>query len=50
MKAPRKRKKRKTGRPLEDVPTRTLLKRVKAELRDRIQIAMADSADKSKKD
>jgi hypothetical protein len=46
MKAPRKEKKRKTGRPLEDVPMRTLVKRVKADLRSRIRAATPDKPKK----
>lgn len=47
MKAPRKSKKRKTGRPLEDVPMRTLVSRVKKELHQRLRASMPD---KTKKD
>jgi hypothetical protein len=37
MTEPRKKKSRKTGRPLEGVPMRKLVKRVKDELRERIR-------------
>jgi hypothetical protein len=37
MKAPRRAKKRKTGRPLEDVPMRSLVRHVKRELRDQMR-------------
>jgi len=43
MKAPRKGKKRRTGRPLEDVPLRTLVQSVKKELK-------VSFSDKSKSD
>jgi hypothetical protein len=49
MTVPRK-KKRKTGRPLEAVPMRKLVKRVKDELHERIRIAASDSSDKPKQD
>jgi hypothetical protein len=40
----KKKKKRKNGRPLEDVPMRTLVGRVKEELHGRIlKLAAADS-------
>ena len=50
MKSPRKKKKHSTGRPLENVPMRTLVKRVKDELHDRIKMSMSDNADKKKLD
>jgi hypothetical protein len=50
MAEPRKKKKRKTGRPLEDVPLRTLVKRVKGELQERIKISFSSSSDKPKQD
>jgi hypothetical protein len=37
MATPRKKKSRKTGRPLEDVPLRTLVKRVKEDIREELQ-------------
>jgi hypothetical protein len=41
----KKKKKRKTGRPLEDIPMRTLVGRVKEELHERIlKMAAADSS------
>jgi len=50
MPEPRKKKKRKTGRPLEDVPLRTLVKRVKGELRERIKLSFSDRTDKPKQE
>jgi len=50
MAEPRKKKARKTGRPLEAVPMRKLVSRVKAELHDRIKISMSEGSDKPKKD
>jgi hypothetical protein len=47
MEAPRKEKKRKTGRPLEGVPMRSLVQHVKRELRGQIR---ASSSRKSKPD
>ena len=46
MKAPQKGKKGKTGRPLENVPMRTLVSRVKKELHQRLR---ALTPDKNKK-
>jgi len=48
MAEPRKKKKRKTGRPLEGVPMRRLVKRVKDELHERIRMSMSEDADKPK--
>jgi hypothetical protein len=45
MKAPRKKKKRKTGRPLEDVPLHMLVRDVEKDLK----ISLSDS-DKPKRD
>jgi hypothetical protein len=50
MAEPRKKKTRKTGRPLEAVPMRTLVKRVKDELHERIKIAASENTDKLKQD
>jgi len=50
MAEPRKKKKRKTGRPLEDVPLRTLVKRVKGELQERIKMSFSGESDKPKRD
>ena len=50
MTEPRKKKKRKTGRPLEGVPMRTLVKRVKDEIHERIKMSFSGSADKPKQD
>jgi len=49
MAKPRK-KKRKTGRPLEDVPLRTLVKRVKEELDAKIKLSFAGGKDKPKQE
>jgi len=46
----KKKKKRRTGRPLEEVPLQTLLKRVKKELRTRMDISLAARDGKSKKE
>jgi hypothetical protein len=50
MTAPRKKKRRKTGRPLENVPMRKLVKRVKDELHERIRMSMSEGEDKAKRD
>jgi hypothetical protein len=50
MTEPRKKKTRKTGRPLENVPMRKLVKRVKDELHERIKIAASEGSDKHKQD
>jgi hypothetical protein len=50
MAEPRKKKKRKTGRPLEHVPLRTLVKRVKEELDAKLKVSFADESDKPKED
>jgi hypothetical protein len=50
MAEPRKKKKRKTGRPLEDVPLPTLVKRVKGELQERIKMSFSGESDKPKQD
>jgi hypothetical protein len=50
MAEPRKKKKRKTGRPLETVPMRKLVKRVKDELHERIRMSMADKDDNRRKE
>jgi hypothetical protein len=50
MTEPRKKKKRKTGRPLESVPMRKLVKRVKDELHERIKMSFSDGEDKPKQD
>jgi hypothetical protein len=50
MPTPRKKKKRKTGRPLEDVPLRKLVKSVKGELEERVKMAFSDSLDKTKRE
>jgi hypothetical protein len=49
MTTPRK-KKRKTGRPLEAVPMRKLVKRVKDELQERIRMSFSGGEDKPKQD
>jgi hypothetical protein len=50
MATPRKKKSRKTGRPLEDVPLRTLVKRVKDDIREELQekasLSEAEETDK----
>jgi hypothetical protein len=50
MTEPRKKKKRKTGRPLEGVPMRKLVKRVKDELHDKLRMSFAGGDDKPKQD
>jgi hypothetical protein len=50
MAEPRKKKKRKTGRPLEDVSLRALVKRVRGELHERIKMSFSGSSDKPKQD
>jgi hypothetical protein len=51
MAEPRKKhKKRKTNRPLEEVPMRTLVKRVREELETRIKVSFSDGADKQKQE
>ena len=50
MAEPRKKKRRKTGRPLENVPLRTLVKRVKSELNERIKISFSAEDRKPKQD
>jgi hypothetical protein len=50
MTEPRKKKKRKTSRPLEGVPLRTLVKRVKGELHEKIRISMSENNGKHKQD
>jgi hypothetical protein len=50
MATPRKKKSRKTGRPLEDVPMRTLVKRVKADIREELQerVSLSEAEDTDK--
>jgi len=43
MTAPRKEKKRSTGRPLEDVPLRNLVSGLKKELKEKLRPALAAS-------
>jgi hypothetical protein len=50
MAEPRKKKKRKTGRPLEKVPMRTLVKRVREELDERIRMSFSAEESKCKQD
>jgi len=50
MTEPRKKKRRKTGRPLEAVPLRKLVKRVKDELHERIRMSFSGGEDKPKQD
>jgi hypothetical protein len=50
MAEPHRTKKRKTGRPLEAVPMRKLVKRVKDELHERIKKSESDAEDKAKQD
>jgi hypothetical protein len=50
MREPRKTKPRKTGRPLEGVPMRKLIKRVKDELHERIRKGESELSGKSKQD
>lgn len=50
MAEPRKKKKRKTSRPLENVPLRTLVKRAKSELHERMRMSLSDGEDKPKQD
>ena len=45
MATPRKKKSGKTGRPLEDVPMRTLVKRVKENIREELQERVSLSED-----
>jgi hypothetical protein len=49
MAEPRK-KKRKTGRPLEDVPLRTLVKLVRKKLDEEVKASFSDGERKSKKE
>jgi len=49
MTEPRK-KKRKTGRPLEKVPMRTLLKRVRKELEGKLETSLSDESRKQKQE
>jgi hypothetical protein len=49
MTTPRK-KKRKTGRPLEAVPLRKLVKRVKEDLHERIKMSFSGGEGKPKQD
>jgi hypothetical protein len=49
MKAPRKVKKRKTGRPLENVPLRRLVSDVKREMAEKLRPAFSNH-DKSQSD
>jgi hypothetical protein len=44
MKAPRKKKKRKTGRPLEGVPLRRLVNSVKQDLEKELKIGFSDKS------
>jgi hypothetical protein len=50
MAEPRKKKKRKTGRPLEKVPMRTLVKRVREELGERIKMSFSAAERNQKQD
>jgi hypothetical protein len=50
MAEPRRKRKRKTGRPLEAVPMRKLVKRVKDELRERIKLSFSGGEGKDKQD
>lgn len=50
MPEPRRKKKRKTGRPLEAMPMRKLVKRVKDELHERIKVSMSEDSGKPKQD
>jgi hypothetical protein len=50
MAEPRKKKKQKTGRPLEKVPMRTLVKRVRDELGERIKMSFFAEERKTKQD
>jgi hypothetical protein len=50
MTAPRKKKKSKSSRPLENVPMRTLVKRVKEELNEKIKMSFSGGDDKPKQD
>jgi hypothetical protein len=44
MKAPRKKKKRKTGRPLEGVPLRKLVRSVKDDIRKELKLGFSDKS------
>jgi hypothetical protein len=51
MTEPRKKKmKSKTGRPLEGVPLRTLIKRVKDEMNEKLRMSFSGGEDKRKKE
>jgi hypothetical protein len=50
MAEPRKKKKRKTGRPLEKVPMSTLVKRVRVELEEKIKMSFAADERNRKQD
>jgi hypothetical protein len=51
MATPRKKKNpRKTGRPLEDVPLQTLVKRVREELDEKIKLSFSASERKTKQE
>jgi hypothetical protein len=50
MAEPRKKKKQKTGRPLEKVPMRTLVKRVRQELDERIRMSFSAEERNRKQD
>jgi len=44
MKAPRKKKKRKTGRPLEDAPLPSLVRSVKRDIQKELKVGFSDKA------
>ncbi|MGA9510241.1 MAG: hypothetical protein WBV55_16610 [Candidatus Sulfotelmatobacter sp.] len=46
----KKKKKRKTGRPLEHVPMRTLVGRVKEEIHEKLRMSFSGPDDKRKQD
>jgi len=51
MAEPRKKKqKRKTGRPLENVPLRTLVKRVREEIDEKLRMSFSGGTDKPKQE
>jgi hypothetical protein len=50
MTEPRKKKKRKAGRPLEEVPMRQLLKRVKDELHEKLRMSFSGGDEKPKQE
>jgi hypothetical protein len=50
MATPRKKKSRKTGRPLEDVPLRKLVKHVKSDLNEKLRLSFASDERKKREE